>query len=80
MGAYLLLLDILRASLSNPIFAIRELIAKDLFNTATKWCVEQGCTELATDAELANIAAQNFHLNMGFEETYRIVEYKKKIA
>ncbi len=55
-------------------------IAKDLLNIATKWCVEQGCTELATDAELANMAAQNFHLNMGFEETYRIVEYKKRIA
>ena len=55
-------------------------IAQDLLNAATKWCIEQSCTELATDAELDNIAAQKFHLNMGFEETYRIVEYKKRIA
>lgn len=54
-------------------------IAKNLLDTATEWCIEQGCTELATDSELENIAAQKFHLNMGFEETYRIVEYKKKI-
>ncbi len=55
-------------------------IAKNLLDNATRWCIEQGCTELATDAELDNIAAQKFHLNMGFEETYRIVEYKKRIA
>ena len=55
-------------------------IAKDLLNASTKWCIEHGCTELATDAELDNIVAQKFHLNMGFEETYRIVEYKKRIV
>ena len=54
-------------------------IAKNLLDASTKWCIKHGCTELATDAELNNIDAQRFQINMGFKETYRIVEYIKKI-
>jgi aminoglycoside 6'-N-acetyltransferase I len=43
------------------------------------WCRERGFSELATDAELANTAAQNFYRALGFEETDRVVEYRMQI-
>lgn len=54
-------------------------VARKLFTQAEKWFVEQGCTEVGTDAELENSEAQRFHEHLGFQETYRIVEYKKKL-
>ncbi len=51
-----------------------------LLDAATAWCREKGCSEMATDAELDNIDAQRFHAHMGFEETYRIVEYRKSLT
>ena len=54
-------------------------IGKRLLDVATEWCAERGCTELATDSELRDTSAQKFHIKMGFEETYRIVQFKKKL-
>lgn len=54
-------------------------VARQLLEMAQDWCRSQGCTEIATDAELDNASAQQFHERMGFEETYRIVEYRKRL-
>jgi aminoglycoside 6'-N-acetyltransferase I len=54
-------------------------LARQLLEQAEGWCRSKGCTEIATDAELDNQDAQRFHERMGFEETYRIVEYRKKL-
>jgi aminoglycoside 6'-N-acetyltransferase I len=54
-------------------------ISKLLLQSAEDWCRAQECQEIATDAELDNVAAQRFHEHMGFEETYRIVEYRKTL-
>lgn len=54
-------------------------LARQLLEQAEDWCRSKGCTEIATDAELDNQDAQRFHERMGFEETYRIVEYRKKL-
>ena len=54
-------------------------VARRLLEQAENWCRSQGCTEIATDAELDNTAAQQFHKRMGFEETYRVVEYRKSL-
>jgi aminoglycoside 6'-N-acetyltransferase I len=43
------------------------------------WCRERGFSELATDAELENLRAQNFYSMLGFEETDRVVEYRIQI-
>ena len=50
-----------------------------LVDLAGEWALGRGCSEMATDAELENTSAQAFHRHMGFEETYRIVEFKKTI-
>ena len=55
-------------------------IGRLLLDRASFWFKQQGCTEMATDALIEDEDAQRFHLRMGFEETYRIVEYKKKIV
>lgn len=54
-------------------------VARNLLEQAESWCRSKGCTEIATDAELDNTAAQQFHARMGFEETYRIVEFRKSL-
>lgn len=54
-------------------------LGRALLHHAEEWCRSIGCKELATDAELDNRAAQKFHETMGFEETYRIVEYRKNL-
>lgn len=40
------------------------------------WCREKGYKELATDSELSNLNAQAFYKALGFQETYRVVEFR----
>ena len=54
-------------------------LSRRLLEKAEDWCRSKGCREIATDAELDNTEAQRFHRHMGFEETYRIVEFKKTL-
>lgn len=54
-------------------------VARTLLETAEEWCRSKGCSEIATDAELENVTAQSFHEHMGFQETYRVVEYRKDL-
>jgi aminoglycoside 6'-N-acetyltransferase I len=54
-------------------------ISRRLLESAEAWFRGQGCREMATDAELGNEAAQQFHRHMGFQETYRIVEYRRPL-
>ncbi len=53
--------------------------AKQLLQACETWAKEQGCTEFASDCELANTESLQFHLNVGFEEANRIICFKKKI-
>ncbi len=55
-------------------------IARTLVLTAEEWMREQGCSEMATDAEIDNLDAIAFHRRMGFKETYRIVEFAKDLT
>lgn len=50
-----------------------------LLEHGEQWFRARGCREIATDAELDHEASQRFHLHMGFQETYRIVEYRKDL-
>jgi aminoglycoside 6'-N-acetyltransferase I len=54
-------------------------VARQLMQHAEEWVRAQGCREFATDAELDNHAAQRFHQHMGFQETYRVVEFRKQL-
>lgn len=52
---------------------------KQLMAAAEKWAKQQGCIELASDAELENSASIAAHKALGFEETERIVCFLKKL-
>jgi len=54
-------------------------LGKGVIKLILNWCRERGFSELATDTELKNINAQGFFNAIGFQETYRIVEFKIKV-
>jgi aminoglycoside 6'-N-acetyltransferase I len=47
---------------------------------AGNWFRSKGCRDMAADAELTNCTAQKFLAKAGFDETYRIVEYKRSLS
>lgn len=55
-------------------------ISRKLVEAGEAWARAQGCSELASDTELANIDSQQFHQKLGFAEANRIVSYIKSIA
>ena len=53
--------------------------SKELISAAEDWMKAEGCTEMGSDSELENESAIQFHKANGFDETYRIVQFKKKL-
>ena len=47
-----------------------------LLQAVQGWAREAGCTELASDADLANRTSQVFHAARGFQETGRVVFFR----
>lgn len=54
-------------------------LSKELMAVAEDWMRDKGCTEMGSDADLENEKAIQFHQAIGFEETFRIVQFKKKL-
>ena len=50
-----------------------------MIEAAATWFRAQGCRDMATDAELDNEDAQQFWSELGFEETWRIVQFHKSL-
>jgi len=50
-----------------------------LVRAAERWAAERGMVELASDAELHNLAGIAAHRAVGFRETFRSVQFLKKI-
>lgn len=57
----------------------RQGISRQLISACEAWAREQGCREFASDCELTNNDSLQFHLGCGFEETNRIICFKKKL-
>jgi aminoglycoside 6'-N-acetyltransferase I len=57
----------------------RRGIGRLLFDAAEKWAVGKGLTELASDCELGDRQSQTIQRAMGFEETFRLVHFLKKL-
>jgi aminoglycoside 6'-N-acetyltransferase I len=51
-----------------------------LTDAAASWFASRGCRDMATDTEIDNEEAQAFWSELGFEETWRVVQYRKPIA
>ncbi|WP_077036685.1 aminoglycoside 6'-N-acetyltransferase [Pelomonas sp. KK5] len=54
--------------------------ARDLVAAAMAWARQHRCIELASDAPLDNEASQAMHRSLGFEETERVVYFRKRLA
>lgn len=52
-------------------------VGRALVEAAEQWARGRGCTEMASDRELANEASGVFHAALGYEEVERIVCFKK---
>ena len=55
-------------------------IAATLVDAVIAWARDAGCRELASDALLANELSHRVHRALGFEETERVVYFRKSIA
>jgi aminoglycoside 6'-N-acetyltransferase I len=63
----------------DPAFR-KQGIAAMLVKTAEQWVKEQGCTEMASDALLDNTASHAMHRALGFQETERVVVFRKLLS
>lgn len=54
-------------------------LGRQLVNQAETWARERGCTEMASDAEIGNDLSLAAHLNLGYQETSRLVHLRKDL-
>ncbi|MDC7811473.1 GNAT family N-acetyltransferase [Sphingomonas koreensis] len=54
-------------------------VAGALLAAVEAWGRHGGCTELGSDAALTNVQSHAFHRGLGFEETERVVYFRKAI-
>jgi aminoglycoside 6'-N-acetyltransferase I len=59
--------------------ARRDWVARALVESVVTWALQGGCSELASDALLENSAAHAVHLALGFEETERVVYFRRAL-
>ncbi|WP_052513827.1 aminoglycoside 6'-N-acetyltransferase [Bosea sp. LC85] len=55
----------------------RHGVARALCAAVETWAKRHGCVELASDTDLSNAVSQQTHDALGFEETERVVFYRK---
>jgi aminoglycoside 6'-N-acetyltransferase I len=54
-------------------------VGRALFEAAEAWARAQGCTEMASDTWLENDISRLAHLALGYEETARIICFRKEL-
>ena len=57
----------------------RKGVARALVEAVEAWAATEGCTELASDSPLENSTAHAAHRALGFEETERVVYFRKAV-
>ncbi len=54
-------------------------VGRDLMHAAEVWARDGGFIEIASDTEVENVDSQNAHQHCGFEETERLVKFRKAL-
>lgn len=54
-------------------------IGRKLVREAENWARRKGCAEMASDAEVGNDLSLKAHLNLGYEETSRLIHLRKDL-
>ena len=57
----------------------RQGLARLLCRSVERWARSIGCSEFASDVLLENTTSQTMHTALGFEETERVVYYRKPL-
>ncbi|WP_018110586.1 aminoglycoside 6'-N-acetyltransferase [Thermus igniterrae] len=57
----------------------RQGVGRALVERAEAWARAQGCTEMASDAQLENLPGQEAHRHLGYQEVERIVCFRKPL-
>lgn len=57
----------------------RSGVARLLCDAVADWGRALGCTEFASDARIENAASHSLHAALGFEETQRVVFFRKPL-
>jgi aminoglycoside 6'-N-acetyltransferase I len=57
----------------------RQGVARNLISAAEKWAKSLGCTEFASDTKMENVVSLVMHRAMGFEESERVVFFRKSL-
>ena len=52
-------------------------VAALMVEEVTRWAISQGVSELASDADISNADSHRMHAALGFEETERVVYFRK---
>ncbi|TAK45971.1 MAG: GNAT family N-acetyltransferase [Betaproteobacteria bacterium] len=60
--------------------ARRKGIATNLLAAALDWAKALGCREFASDAPLENAMSHQFHRALGFQETERVIFFRKVLS
>jgi len=55
-------------------------VGRALVTAGEAWARARGCSEMASDRELANRPSGAFHESIGYEETARLVTYRKPLT
>lgn len=55
-------------------------VGRALVLAAEVWASEQGCREMASDADLTNVDSQRAHVRLGYQEVGRVVQYCKPVS
>jgi aminoglycoside 6'-N-acetyltransferase I len=54
-------------------------IGRKLVRAAESWARSKDCTEMASDSEIGNDLSLKAHLNLGYDETSRLVHLRKDL-
>jgi aminoglycoside 6'-N-acetyltransferase I len=57
----------------------RKGVARSLVQTVLEWAAGCGCSELASDALISNETSHSVHRALGFEETERVVFFRRSL-
>ena len=60
--------------------ARRQGVGRALVAEVERWAAAQGCSELASDSPLENLAAHAVHRALGFDETERVVYFRRPVG
>ena len=54
-------------------------MGRRLIEAAEQWARSRGCTEMGSDAEIANTLSHRAHAALGYEEIERVVSFAKRL-